>query len=74
MPFNKGEYGAAIGAGSWSIKTIFEKIIYGVDFAQYKQEILEDVTGAIISVTVGYFLMRFYKGIFKNKKDENTGT
>jgi len=63
----KDSIGIAFGGGAYVIRTALEKAQSGFDWYGYGQEVLEDITGAFISVTIGFFLMRLYRKIFKSK-------
>ena len=62
--------GAAISGGSFIVREGLEKVSNGFDWNSYGQEIIEDLTGAVISVTVGFFLMRAYRKWFKRTENE----
>ena len=43
------------------------------DFSHFSQEVIEDLSGAVISVTVGFFLMKLWRKMFpENKNDVST--
>jgi hypothetical protein len=56
--------GAILGAGAFSLKKVSE----GFDWSHFNQEVIEDLMGAIISVSVGFFLMRIYRKLWPEKK------
>jgi len=63
----KDTIGVVLGAGAFAAKKANE----GFNWNHFNQEMIEDVFGAIISVTVGFVLMRVYRGLFPNKKKED---
>jgi hypothetical protein len=62
--------GGAIGGGTFAIKKAVEVAKTGFDWDHFSQEMIEDLSGAIISVTVGFFLMKLWRNIFPEKKSD----
>ncbi len=62
--------GGAIGGGTFAIKKAVEVAKTGFDWGHFSQEMIEDLSGAIISVTVGFFLMKLWRNIFPEKKSD----
>jgi len=65
--------GAVIGGGSFAVTKAYEVASTGFDFLHFSQEVIEDLSGAVISVTVGFFLMKLWRKMFpENKNDVST--
>ena len=58
--------GAMIGVSSFAVKKVVEA---GFNWSHYSQEMIEDLSGAVISVTVGFFLMKLWRKMFPEKKE-----
>ncbi len=71
----KDTAGAVIGFGTFAVKKGVDTVANGFDWEHFNQEVVEDITGALISVTVGFFLMKLWRNLFpdKKKEDGNTG-
>lgn len=67
----KDTVGAVIGFGAFAVKKGVDTVSNGFDWEHFNQEVVEDVTGALISVTVGFFLMKLWRNLFPDKKKEN---
>ena len=61
--------GAVIGGGSFAVKKVVDA---GFNWSHFSQEVIEDISGAFISVVVGFFLMKFLRKLFPEKKDNAT--
>ena len=62
--------GGIIGGGTFAVKKAIEVANTGFDWGHFSQEVIEDLSGAVISVTVGFFLMKLWRKIFPEKKDD----
>ena len=61
--------GAAIGLATFATNKVASN---SFDWTHLSQEIVEDLLGAVISVTVGFFLMKLWRKMFPEKKNDAT--
>lgn len=66
--------GGAIGGGTFAVKKAIEVAGGGFDWSHFSQEMVEDLGGAVISVTAGFFLMKLWRFLFPDKKKDDVQT
>lgn len=64
--------GAVIGGSTFAAQKAVEVAQNGFDWSHFSQEMVESLSGTLISVTVGFFLMKLWRKMFPEKKDNAT--